>query len=104
MTLNIGCLLVSAENDKQAYARAKELADYLPSRIDEAAEDELLPGPVRAPVSRLRNRYRWRIIVKCGSEERLAAILADADAEFNRKGRKQAGVELSTDINPVNMM
>ncbi len=99
----IGVAVISSINDKLAYARAKEVCGFLTSRLDKGAGDELLPGPARAPLSRIRNRYRWRVIIKCCSEERLADILSALTDFFARK-KDKADVDLSVDINPVSML
>ncbi|MEN6313112.1 MAG: primosomal protein N' [Clostridiaceae bacterium] len=100
---NISCVMVSSANDKLAYEKAGMLSLFLSSRMSGEAGDELLPGPVRAPISRLRNRYRWRIIIKCGSVERLADLLSALSDEFYRC-RGRADVYLDMDINPASMM
>lgn len=100
---NIACVVVSSVNDKLAYEKAVETNAFIASRLNTDTGDELLPGPVRAPISRLRNRYRWRLVIKCESVERLAHILAAALDEFQRnKGRYD--MDLSMDINPASMM
>ena len=100
---NIACLIVSAPSDKLAFAKAKELAALLSSIIDPASGDELMPGPVRAPAARLRNRYRWRLLIKCDSQDRLAAMLSAASDGF-WKSKGGSDVDLNMDINPVSMM
>jgi primosomal protein N' (replication factor Y) len=100
---NIACLIVSSVNDKLAFEKAKETARLLSLQINGEYGDEILPGPVRAPISRLRNKYRWRLVVKCRSVERLAAMLSTVSDAFTAdRDRKDA--ELSMDINPASMM
>ncbi len=100
---NIACIILSSVNDKLAFENAKEVARLLASQIVSDEGDELLPGPVRAPISRLRNRYRWRLVMKCNSVDRLTAMLAAASDTFHAsKGRND--VELNMDINPASMM
>lgn len=98
---NIACIIISSVNDKLAFDKAKAVHDFIPTLLEAGAGDELLPGPVRAPISKLRNRYRWRLVIKCESVERLAGILA-AVSDFFYRGRSDA--DLSMDINPASMM
>ena len=100
---NIACVVVSSVNDKLAFEKASEANTFLASRLNSKAGDELLPGPVRAPISRLRNRYRWRLVIKCESVERLADILATMSDEFQRS-KSRYDVDLNMDINPASMM
>lgn len=100
---NIGCLIVSAVNDRHAFEYARKTASFLAAGINSAEGDELLPGPVRAPLSKIKNRYRWRLVIKCDSIDRLVGLLSDTSDYFDKiKGRND--VKLSVDINPVNMM
>lgn len=100
---NIAVAIVSSVNDKLAFSRAREIYGFLAARIDAQAGDQLLPGPLRAPLSRIRSRYRWRIVVKCDSVERLCVIFGDMSDYFAKiKGRSD--VDLSMDINPASMM
>lgn len=100
---NIACVVVSSVNDKLAFEKAREVSVFLSSQIKYDDGDELLPGPVRAPISRLRNRYRWRLVIKCESVVRLVDMLSAASDEFRRsKGRYD--VEMNMDINPASMM
>jgi len=102
---NIGYIVVSSMSDRLAYAKAKDTAEFLASVIDVYKGDELMPGPVRAPIARLRNRYRWRIIIKCDSTDRLAEMLAAASDEFYKSGsRGRVSVDINMDINPSSMM
>ncbi|HEX2946556.1 MAG TPA: primosomal protein N' [Clostridia bacterium] len=100
---NIASIVVSSPNDKLACAKAKETAALLSSLIDAAKGDELMPGPARAPAARLRNRYRWRLLIKCDSQDRLAAILSAASDGF-WKSRGSSDVDLNMDINPISML
>ena len=100
---NIACVLVSSVNDKLAFEKAREVSLQLAAQVKTEEGDELLPGPVRAPISRLRNRYRWRLVIKCGSLERLVNILSTMSDEFSRNKGK-CDVDLNMDINPASMM
>lgn len=100
---NIACLFISSVNDRLAYEMAKWTYGILSESIGAEQTDGLLPGPVRAPLAKLRNRYRWRIIIKYNSIDKLTDILTIAEAEFRKKKGKN-DVELSMDINPSSMM
>lgn len=100
---NIACLFISSANDRLAFEMAKWTYDILSKSVEADQADGLLPGPVRAPLARLRNRYRWRIIIKYNSIDKLTDILTIAEAEFRKKKGKN-DVELSMDINPSSMM
>ena len=58
---------------------------------------------LRRTNSKIKNRYRWRIVIKCESLEKLISVLSDISDEFHRSNVRN-GVDLGVDINPVNML
>ncbi len=98
----IAVAVTSSVIDRLAFTKAKEVCSFLSSNLDPAVGDELLPGPSRAPLSRIRNRYRWRIIIKCKDVDRLTCMLSELSDYFSKKKNKD--VDLSIDINPASMM
>ena len=99
----IGVAVISSVNDKLAFNRAKEVHDFIITRLDKTQGDELLPQPARAPLSRLRNRYRWRIIIKCSSVRKLVSIFNEL-SDYFAKSKGKGDADLSIDINPASMM
>jgi primosomal protein N' (replication factor Y) len=100
---NIASLVVSAASDSTARSKAKEAAEILKRQLEEYREQDLVLGPMRAPLSRIRNRYRWRIIVKCKQLDILLSNLTQASDEF-AGSRAHPGVMLGMDINTANML
>ncbi len=61
---------------------------------------ELL-GPAPAPIARLRDRFRFQLLLKSGDT---AALLAVARSVAREAARLPAGVAASVDVNPVSML
>lgn len=104
---NIACIIFSSINDKNAFEKAREAYSFISQGLNSESGDEILPGPMRAPISKLRHRYRWRIVIKSGSVERLTDIMNTVADKFSsgRGGKKNRDhVEISMDINPASMM
>ena len=58
-------------------------------------------GPFEAPVYRVDNRYRMRMVIKCRLQKRTLSMFAELLCSFSRKvGRK---LNLSIDFNPSNL-
>ena len=57
-------------------------------------------GPAPAPIEKIRNNYRFRILVKCNYSDSVHGIMREI-YENHEKGRKR--VYLTLDVNPVNM-
>lgn len=100
---NLGIIILSSADDRLCFTKSQEVRDKLNTALDNCSGGELLLGPVRAPIAKIKNRYRWRLVLKCDSMEKLISVLGALYDGFNRV-RGKADVDLSMDINPVNML
>jgi primosomal protein N' (replication factor Y) len=90
---------VSAEDE----ALAREAATRLAAAAREAAGTggpEVL-GPAPAAIARLRGQYRYQVLLKHGSAERLHSVGRELLAAA---GRLPPGVRFSIDLNPLDML
>ncbi len=58
-------------------------------------------GPFEAPVYKVENKYRMRMVLKCKNSKRTRAFLSSVLAHFSGSGAR--GLSLSIDINPTNL-
>ena len=56
--------------------------------------------PQAAPISKIKNQYRFRIILKIDTIERIKPTL---ERIIDLYGGNNSGIYLSIDVNPVNM-
>ncbi|OGO80593.1 MAG: primosomal protein N' [Clostridiales bacterium GWC2_40_7] len=100
---NIAVVIVSSVNDRLCFDKSKEVGKKFIEALDNCREGEILLGPVRAPLSKIKNRYRWRLVIKCDSLEKLIKVMGEIQDGFRRsKGKLE--IDLSMDINPVSML
>jgi len=84
------------EDAKAAAARAGEI-------LRAAAADGIeVLGPAPAGVERVRNRYRWQLLVKAASAAALAPFLAKVRSEI--QAATPRAVRLSIDVDPANLL
>ena len=99
---NIGVLTFSGENDEKTF----KLADMTRIFIERLNNKHNLSLEVfranRAPISKIRNNYRWKIIIKGTDKLNILRVLTKVSDKFY-KG-KVKNIKLSVDINPINMM
>ena len=100
---NIAVIIVSSVNDRLCYNKAREVGKKLAEDFGSCGEGELLLGPVRAPLSKIKNRYRWRIVIKCDSLEKLIRMTGEIK-DGARRSKDWKEIDLSMDINPVSML
>jgi len=60
-------------------------------------------GPAPAPIERLRNRYRWQVMLKSSARSEMRRVLEAARLELAPLLERR-DVRLSIDIDPVNML
>ncbi|CAJ1002069.1 MAG: primosomal protein N' [Brevibacillus sp.] len=75
---------------------AHSVADFLRPRL---AETTILLGPVASPIPRIKDRFRFQIMLKYRDEPRLSDLLAQAVDVFE-EGNKQQKVLMTIDVDP----
>ena len=93
---------MSAKNLAELKKVAKELHSYLKNRVINERFGLLLYSPVPSPVEKIKDRYRWRMIIKCKYDDRVNSLLIDAFTEFINMKTKTARVNI--ELNPNNMI
>jgi primosomal protein N' (replication factor Y) len=88
---------------KEIEAKANKLAMALRDKLNRDSrlrEDIDVLGPAPSPIYKLRNRYRWQLLLKGRhiSKLRTLALHAQAFAPNDRR------VRLHIDVDPVNML
>ena len=72
--------------------------------IARAAKGVEILGPVEALVFRVRNRYRWKTLLRAASSGALAMAIRRALDESARPGALPSGARLWVDVDPMNTM
>ena len=80
---------------------AYEVVDFLQARVKKRGSRCSVLGPSEAPLSRLKNLYRWQCLVKSESVKDLQGILRELQ-EF--AAQRKSTVRLDVDVDPVNSM
>ncbi len=100
---DIALLTLSSADEKELLKASAILAAHLNEKLQ--AEYRDLPiivfGPFEAPVYKVENRYRMRIVVKCRLNKHSRALFSELLSEFTQTGAK--GLTLSVDFNPSNL-
>ncbi|MDD3705591.1 MAG: primosomal protein N' [Clostridiaceae bacterium] len=97
---SIANIIISGTVEDEVIKYANEIGILLDEAIKQYKDVEKL-GPAAAAISRIKNRFRWQIVVKGKSEDVLRKILRSL-AETCDEGR--SNVSMSMDLNPQNMV
>lgn len=85
--------------------RVEETAEKISQVLAESgilSPGELL-GPAPAPIARIKNRYRWHLVVKSGALDGIKNYLRRNYSALLKQSLKQ-GVNLIIDVDPVTML
>ncbi|MHB1392052.1 MAG: primosomal protein N' [Clostridia bacterium] len=96
----IASIIISGTIENEVIKYANEISQFLDVRIREQDNVEKL-GPTAATISRIKNRYRWQIVIKSKSEDIIRAILGDLSQNC---GEGQSNASISMDLNPQSML
>ena len=92
----------SSENENHVIESAKFTYMSLKNKIINEKLKIILYKPVPAPVDKIKNKVRWRIIIKCKFDDEIINALNRTIDEFRNKNVKD--VKTVIDVNPTNMM
>ncbi len=97
---DIICIMVTGEDENEVSERITDISGTL--KTFKKSHEELLDmiGPVPAPVAKIKNNFRYRLLIKCTDCDVVAEILREI-YEQHENGKYKT--YLSIDINPVNM-
>jgi len=74
---------------------------YLKARLVNEKIGMILYPPVPSPINKVKNKYRWRIIIKCKFEQNMIELMEDMLEEYYNM--KTTDTRVIVDVNPNNM-
>lgn len=97
-------ILIGFNSEKEANVieSAKQMYLCLKDKIISEKLPIILYKPVPAPIDKIKNKYRWRLIVKCKFDDKINASIYECLRELESKNIRD--VKTIIDVNPTNMM
>ncbi len=93
---------LSSEKEPEVAQTGKQVAEYLRSVVGAGKGKTEILGPAPAPLSMLRNRYRWQLLLKSSNPARLHQL---CDLLLGEQQKLcAANVRMGVDVDPENMM
>lgn len=92
----------SSENENCVVESAKFMYKILKNKIINEKLKIILYKPVPAPIDKIKNKVRWRIIIKCKFDDEIIQSINKALKELESINLKN--VKTTIDVNPTNMM
>lgn len=97
---DIICIMTVGEDEEKV---AEKINDIAKNFADFARENKVISdiiGPIPAPIAKIKNNFRYRLLAKCKDADTVMDFLRKIYEE-HEKGKQS--IKLSIDINPINM-
>lgn len=92
----------SSENENNVVNSAKFMYKSIKNKIINNKLKIILYKPVPAPVDKIKNKVRWRVIIKCKFDDEIIKALNESMQELSSLNYKN--VKGVIELNPTNMM
>ncbi len=100
---DICSLTFTSEIQMQAFSGSKQFFDMIKEAVSEDFVDVKVNvlGPIQPRVSKISNKYRYVLTVKCKNNKRFRNMISETLIRY-MKSPKHANVNVAIDINPLN--
>lgn len=96
-------LLFTHADEEEVRKGAAQAKETLKSLLADANEDVSVFGPAPAPLSKIKDRYRWQLVIKAARRDLLRDLLKKGLPLFE-KGLASIKPVVNVDINPQGML
>ena len=96
---------VSSKDEQITMKVAQSLHKYLKDRVENENIGIMLYKALPAPIDKIKNKYRWRILIKCKFGEDIIDLMNNTmEKAQSIKYCKNGDANISIDVNPTNMI
>ena len=88
--------------EKEVEEISNKIHSYLKNRVLKENLSIILYKALPAPIDKIKNKYRWRILIKCKFSEEIINLMNDVLEEYYKF--KLKNTKISIDLNPNNML
>lgn len=102
---DICSLVFTSENEINALNSSRSFLSSVTSKVENEYKTEkiIILGPMPPRVSKINNKYRYRIIIKCKNSRNFRKMISELLIEYG-KNKKYKDVIISADMNPTNLI
>ena len=95
---------ITGDTEDNVIKTANNIYEYIQKEIDKINMENInIIKPLPAPIDKIKNRYRWRIIIKTVVTDEIIEILNRTLSNYYNEN-KNSNTRVIVDINPINMM
>lgn len=91
----------TSEDENEVRKVAESIHLYLKSRVIKENIGIILYKALPSPIDKIKNKYRWRILIKCKFSEEIMELMNDTIEKYYSLKSKNS--RITVDLNPNNM-
>ena len=97
---------ISGKNVSEVEKISNKVYKYIDMQKVKRNLDIHIFKPVPSPIDKIKNKIRWRIIIKCKLNEKIVSMLNETFEKANKEIAKndKSKLRIICDINPTNML
>lgn len=95
-------VILSGKENEKVKEFSIELESKIRSAFPKERDDVQFIATTSAPIARINNKYRWRIIIKCNMDDEIRTILKQVTKSLEQECARWCSVSL--DVNPNSFM
>ena len=92
----------TSENEEKLASVAQIVHNYLKNRVINENIGIILYKALPSPIDKIKNKYRWRILIKCKFSKEIINLMDDVINEYYKLNSKETRITI--DVNPKSMM
>ena len=93
---------VNSKSSTEVKRVSQHIYNELKKEFNVIKNNVLIYEPVPAPIDKIKNNYRWRILMKCRFNNKVIDLINNVLEEYYKTNFKNS--RLIIDVNPNNMM
>lgn len=91
----------TSEDENEVRKVAENIHLYLKNRVVKENIGIILYKALPSPIDKIKNKYRWRILIKCKFSEEIMELIDDTIEKYYSLKSKNS--RITVDLNPNNM-
>ena len=103
---HLACLRVKGNNrekTEKAVQRLRLNTDAVLKKWSQRGKEIRVMGPVESPIAKIKGKYRWQFLFKCGSSKLLRLLLLEVE-RLCANDLRSSGVSFLIDVDPYHML
>ncbi len=94
---------IESDDEERVQKSAQKLGGIFANLIPQFSGTDML-GPAPAVMSKIENRYRWRLLLRAPNSQTLSALLRTARKSEAFQNLLKTRVKFSVDVDPINLL